>query len=89
MTHQELRDALDALHAHDVGATDSGVHDEEGLRNQASYTLSRMTEPELSRFLGQELQTRFFREEALDAGYGVADALEFLLWLRGEMGVRL
>lgn len=28
MTRDELRDALDGLHAYDGGATDSGIHDE-------------------------------------------------------------
>ena len=33
MTNEELVDALDALMAYDLGATDSGIHDE-GLRER-------------------------------------------------------
>jgi hypothetical protein len=49
MTDEELRDALDGLHAYDEGATDSGIRDED-LRERCKAALrEREADPQARR----------------------------------------
>lgn len=88
MTRDELTGALDGLFAYDGGAVDSGVHDE-GLRARCVEALAALPlgpyelySPELSRLV----RDMWLSDEAIDAGYGLETAVEFVRWLGDRMG---
>ena len=80
---EELRDALDGLHAYDVGATDSGIRDED-LRARCIARLAKMRPIEI-RSMIREMRLSPAR---VAEGYGIADAEELRMWLRDDMGCR-
>lgn len=89
MTETELRDALEGLFAYDTGAVDSGIHDE-GLRARCQEAISEMrlgAEAAPRLWLSRLVRDLWLSEEALQQGYGVEDAVEFLRWLDERMGV--
>lgn len=77
----KLRDALGGLHAYDLGATDSGIRDEE-LRAWCIAELEKMQPGEVRAMIRE----MWLSPGALAQGYGPADAEEFRMWLRDEMG---
>jgi hypothetical protein len=81
MTGGELRDALDGLFAYGVGATDSGIHDED-LRARCIARLSEMRPAEIRSMIREMRLT----PAALAGGYGIEDAEELRMWLRDDMG---
>jgi hypothetical protein len=83
MTDDELRDVLDGLHAYDVGATDSGIRDED-LRARCIARLSEMQPGEIR----EMIREMWLTPAALARGYGAEDAEEFRMWLRDDMGCR-
>ncbi len=89
MTDEELRDALDGLHAYDDGATSSGIHDE-GLRVRCITALEerRQAGPEQWRpWLARLVRDMWLSDEAIGQGYGLEDALGFTEWLEDRMDV--
>lgn len=74
-----LFDALDGLLAYDVGATDSGIHDE-ALRQRVTDHLADLPDAE---------RAALVRDFIGDQGYRDADEDEFLKWLRWDMRVRV
>lgn len=86
MTDEELRRALDGLFAYDGGCVDSGIHDN-ALKEQCKSVLR-------SKNGSREFFTRLIRdmwmsEEALNDGYGIEDALEFVEWLEDNLGIAM
>lgn len=87
MTDEELIDALDGLMAYDVGATDSGIHDE-ALRQRCKDEIATRS---LRR---ADDGTHRYDIEVVLAKYGaarlergsLADIKEFIEWLDGRMG---
>lgn len=88
MSDADLWDALSALHAYDMGATDSGIHDER-LRERVKETLRQMDPTVRLAFLARGIRDHMLSEEALQQGYGVADVEEFLEWVQSEMGIAI
>ena len=88
MTDDELRDALDGLFAYDEGATDSGIHDED-LRARCVRELQgrpRGAHESFPRLLvSRMVRDMWLSEEALEQGYGLADAVGFMKWLDEQM----
>jgi hypothetical protein len=75
-----LYEAIDALMAHDLGATDSGVKDA-SLKQAVKDYLHDSTE-----FTSRKVLDGFARR-LLDKGHGLSGVLEFVEWLRTEMGI--
>lgn len=71
MTDAELWDALDGLMAYDVGATDSGIHDE-ALRARAGAAYVAMDDTARRRFLSDHME-----------GWASEDIAEMMGWLGG------
>lgn len=84
MNLDELRDALDGLFAYDMGATDSGIKDNQ-LKERCKAELQKLT-PEAFTLMAREM---WLSDEAMAQGYGVADLKEFIDWLADEMGYDL
>lgn len=83
---RKLRRAIDALLAYDTGATDSGVSDP-ALKQAVRDYLKSLPEDQLRVKLGRYART-LLTNEALSLGYGLADVLEFVEWLREQMGIK-
>jgi len=88
MTDAELMDALDGLHAFDYGCHDSGIHDEL-LRARVKQELLAKEPKVRRRLLAQHVATSCLSEVALEKGYGLEDAHNFLTWLDEDMGLLL
>lgn len=84
MKYEELKDALDGLHAYDGGCLDSGIHDE-GLRARVKEYLQKLPETERRAVIAKMLIDMYLGPEALAGGYGPEDAKDFLEWLEGDM----
>src|SRR3954466_13470352 len=74
-----LFDAIDALRAHDGGAYDSGVADEDLRRAVKEYVTALPDEER--RLLLCKYARRFLTDESLSVGYGLDDVIEFMHWL--------
>src|SRR4051812_48895938 len=79
-----LFDAIDAIKAHDGGAFDSGVKDEE-LRHEVRAYLGGLP-AEQRRLLLSKYARRFLTDESLSLGYGLDDVLAFIQWIN-ELGI--
>lgn len=92
MTDQELQDTLDGLYAYDTGSVDSGIHDEELRQRCIAELRSRLGPGEMAPrlFLSRMIRDMWLSEEALAQGYGIEDAVGFIVWLdeRMESGIR-
>jgi hypothetical protein len=75
MEYAKLKDSLDGLFAYDLGATDSGIHDE-GLRAEVKRHLAALSAEEQ-----KKLADRIIGE----FGWGPEDAEEFFEWLENDM----
>lgn len=94
MTEDELFDAMDGLMAWDNGCVDSGIKDE-GLRRRVIAELDTLRHdgrsknedysPKFSSAIGRYINRYYLNEEAIAQGYGFADLLEFVSWLRELM----
>lgn len=90
MTHEELLDALDGLCANDIGALDSGIHDENLRARCVAELKQRTTPPDGGRvFFAVLVRDMFLTDAAIAEGRGVADVMKFVDWLDDQMGVRL
>jgi len=74
-----LYEAIEALMAYDLGATDSGIKDEK---------LKKAIEVYLVSLSNQEFRTvvagyarRYLTDEMLASGYGLEDVIDFVRWL--------
>lgn len=76
-----LAQAVDALKAYDSGATDSGIKDDEMREAVRSY-LKGLPEAERRRVLAVLGRDRL-TDEAIAAGYGLADVVDLYHWLDG------
>lgn len=74
----ELFDAIDAVKAHDLGAVDSGVSDPAMKEAIADHLYSLSTD-DLRSTLARYVR-RFLTDEAIAAGYGLHDVIEFHEW---------
>lgn len=83
---EDLRDALDGLFAYDEGATDSGIHDEL-LKKRCRHELETRSEDRI--WITKLIRDMWMSDEALELGYGIEDALDFVNWLRDHMGIDL
>ena len=81
-----LADALSGLAAYDHGATDSGVRDDV-MKQAAKDYLKSLGKDALRLQIGKIVRSLFLSDDALEAGYGLADVKEFLGWLQDEMGI--
>jgi hypothetical protein len=72
-------DAIDALMAHDHGATDSGVADD-GLRAAVFEYIASLDGPGKRRLLATYAR-RFLTDEAIAQGYGLDDVAGFIEWV--------
>ena len=79
-----LWDALDGLLAYDLGATDSGIHDE-ALRARVRAQLEALPDDAFRLLISRYVRERMLSEEALTAGYGIEDVREFFTWMRDAM----
>jgi hypothetical protein len=93
VTDDELREALDGLSAYDLGCVDSGIHDE-ALRQRCIYELrhrrhaaSENAEAEAAHraWEAHTLRDMWLSDEAVAAGYGVEELLQFIDWLGERM----
>lgn len=84
LSTDELRDALDGLHAYDSGSTDSGIHDE-NLRRRVIDQLHAIGDNEFRLVFSRLIRDMWISEEALAQGYGYEDLLEFCQWLGERM----
>lgn len=92
LTHKQLADALDGLHAYDDGSVQSGIHDE-GLRHRCIAQLHAMAArpadgyqlDEANLFLSRFVAERCVSEDALKEGYSIEDAKGFIDWLSFRM----
>jgi hypothetical protein len=85
LTENQLWEALDGLHAYDVGSTDSGIHDE-ALRAAVIAQMKGMDDTARRFFLARRIREHFLSERALEQGYGLEDAARFWIWLDETMG---
>ena len=81
-----LADAIDALHAYDVGATDSGVSDD-AMRAAVVAHLNGLDAAAFGEAIVSVLRELALSPEQLASGYGLEDAAGILGWL-DEAGVR-
>ncbi|MBA3690227.1 MAG: hypothetical protein H0W82_02300 [Actinobacteria bacterium] len=84
MTDAELHEALDGLSAYDMGAVDSGIHDE-ALRARAIEALHGMDETTCRLFLSRHIREHFLTEDQLAQRYGYEDVNAFFRWLGDYM----
>ena len=84
LTDDALWDAITGLHAYDLGAVDSGIHDD-ALRAAVRSQLMAMPSQVRMRFLSQRYRDVYWTNEGLAKGYGLEDAAEFYDWLIVEM----
>lgn len=78
-TLDDAWDQLEGIYAYDVGATDSGVHDEQ-LRQDVARIITAASEDEVRLSLSRWLREGWLSEESLAARYGYEDVLQFLKW---------
>ena len=81
---EELGNALDGLLAYDLGATDSGIHDE-ALRSRVQAQLHALDDETFRLVLSRYVRERLLSEDALASGYGIEDVREFIAWLSERM----
>jgi hypothetical protein len=80
----DIIEAIDALIAHDHGAIDSSIHDDEMRALVVSY-LKSLDNKELQQLCARAAR-RFLTDEAISEGYGVRDVVKLVEWLE-DLGV--
>jgi len=75
----ELNDALNAIYAYDKGFTDSGVSDPIMMQAVSDY-FGKLDRNQTELVVSNYLFKYCLSPEAIMAGYGVADAQEFIKW---------
>jgi hypothetical protein len=88
VTHEELSDALDGLHAYDSGCTDSGIHDE-ALRARVKAHLATLDDDKWRWTMSRIVRDLYLSEEALEQGYGLEDVAGCIKWLADRMEIDL
>jgi hypothetical protein len=80
---REDLDDLEAIHAYDTGARDSGLHDERRRAEvaQALDDANPWEDAEARADLSRWVASAYLSEEAIRKGYGWEDALEYLRWI--------
>lgn len=89
MTRDELIDALDGLHAYDMGCVDSGIRDEVLRARCIADLKQRAAAPDAREFFARLIRDMWLADEAIGQGYGVEDAVEFVKWLEERMDLPL
>jgi hypothetical protein len=82
LSEVQLHAALDGLMAYDLGATDSGIHDE-ALKARVKAQLAAMPDNDRGALL-KRFSNYYLTPEARLKGYGEEDVEEFFRWLRDE-----
>lgn len=72
-----LREAVDALFAYDMGATDSGIKDED-LKKEVEISLNTLSINELQNFINTMYKAPCYGEE---------DKEELIRWMKSELDV--
>ena len=88
MNDEELRAALDGLYAYDSGSIHSGVHDE-ALRAACVATMNAWPRGQSAVFSDKHallVREMWLSDQAIQDGYGLEDACEFVRWLSDRMG---
>jgi hypothetical protein len=80
MDYDELKDALDGLHAYDSGSVDSGIHDER-LRSRVKEDVRSRSMEGRRVLVARIARDLYLTDEAISQGYGLEDAREFANWL--------
>ena len=80
-----LYEAIDALMAYDLGATDSGVKNDK-LKEEVKKFLATLNSEDF-RFVLSNYAREYLTDEILAIGYGLKDVLEFVKWLNNELGI--
>jgi hypothetical protein len=88
MKYEDLKDAIDGLHAYDTGCIDSGIKDEL-LRERVKKHFSPLPALEHRLLVSRLVIDMCLSEEMVKAGYGPEDAKNFLVWLDEEMNCLL
>jgi hypothetical protein len=88
MKYEDLKDAIDGLHAYDTGCIDSGIKDEL-LRERVKKHLQSLPALEHRLLVSRLVIDMCLSEEMVKAGYGPEDAKNFLVWLDEEMNCLL
>jgi hypothetical protein len=85
-THEQwsLHEAVDALMAYDVGATDSGVSDPELKQAVKEYLLNLDTAD--FNAVVSKFARKYLTDQMITAGYGLESVKEFIEWL-DDMGI--
>jgi len=86
MTHDELKDAIDGLHAHYAGALDSGINDAL-LKKRVRGHLLAMTPDNRRATLARVVRELSLSDEVVAQGYGCSDAFELIRWLGEDLRV--
>jgi hypothetical protein len=77
----DLFDAIDALMAHDEGASDSGVSDE-AMRDAVIEFLGSLEKADRRRVYA-EFARCLLTDESIAQGYGLEDVRKFMDWVAG------
>lgn len=80
MDKRELFQSMDSLMAYDLGATDSGIKDED-LRKRVMKHIDNLSEEEFRIVMSEYICSYFVNEEAVKNGYGIEDVVNFIRWL--------
>jgi KaiC/GvpD/RAD55 family RecA-like ATPase len=83
-----LYESLDGLMAYDLGATDSGIHDEK-LKEEVKEYLHALDENEFRVIITSFVREYFVSEKAVEKGYGIEDVKSFMEWLDTSMDIYL
>ena len=76
---------LDALIAYDMGFRDSGIKDD-SLKQAIQEYLSELNDQDF-RMVVSKYARQYLTNEKLEGGWGLEDVLEFVKWLRNELGI--
>ena len=84
MTYKEIRDALDGLQAYDMGATDSGIHDD-ALRERVKRHMQGLELQDHDALI-KRLCLEYVSDEGVWKGqYSPEDLKDFLVWLYEDL----
>ena len=78
-----LYEAIQALMAYDLGATDSGVKDDR-LKEAIKKFFASLSDHDF-RVIVSKYARDYLTDEMLASGYGLEDILEFVKWLNDEL----
>lgn len=84
MTKDEFSKAVEAMFAYDMGATDSGIHDEQLLASCVAYWRA-IPESEKCQHEAVLVRELWLTDEKIAHGYGCEEVVEFLGWFQDNL----